>query len=130
MLHLLLSNMPVITMDALGTSNCYLLISFNTSRAGPTCTKRMLSSPSQNKTINFTRAIDRVYNFPLCLKKHFNVFFYYSIYSQGKILTLVNPTRERSMTFPAVIVNLFCDLNITNNRIRHSAGVMLYQSAS
>lgn len=36
MLHLLLPNMPVITMDALGTSNCYPLISFNTSRAAYT----------------------------------------------------------------------------------------------
>lgn len=48
----------------------------------------------------------------------------------NKNLTLVNPSRVKSTTFPAVIVNRFCDLSITNNKIRLSVGGMSYQSES
>lgn len=37
---------------------------------------------------------------------------------------------ERSITSPAVIVNLFCDLAITSRRVRHRLGVISYQTDS
>ena len=45
-------------------------------------------------------------------------------------LTFVNPSKVKSTTFPAVIVNRFCDLNIINNKIRLFVGGILYQSDS
>lgn len=41
-------------------------------------------------------------------------------------LTLVNCSKERSMIFPVVIVNLFCDLTTINNTTRLFLAGKLY----
>lgn len=43
-------------------------------------------------------------------------------------LTLAKHCSERSVSFPTVSVNCFCDLNITNNRMRQCFGCMSYQA--
>lgn len=44
------------------------------------------------------------------------------------ILTLVKDSKERSIIFPTVSVNCFCDLNIINNKTRLSLDFKSYQA--
>lgn len=45
-------------------------------------------------------------------------------------LTLVNPSNDKSINFPAVIVSRLCDLISINSRIRLSRGLRVYQGDS
>lgn len=47
-----------------------------------------------------------------------------------KYLTPAKTSKDRSLNFPIVKVNRFCDLNITINRTRLSLGFASYQRTS
>lgn len=49
---------------------------------------------------------------------------------ENEKLTLVKRSKERSIIFPIVIVNRFCDLRITRCTIRFCFDVTLYQRES